>query len=158
MEDKNIPLNKVAKITLIFWVLEIIATTLGEILGDFFSMTLNLGYVVGLVITLVFFLVVLLLQLRQNTYLAPIYWLVIVGTTTVGTEISDLMDRTLGLGYALGSLILFATLLLVLFLWHRREGQIKVYPITQKRVEMYYCDRYSCIQQPGHCLWRFLER
>ncbi|GAA4740127.1 COG4705 family protein [Flavisolibacter ginsenosidimutans] len=131
-------LNKVAKITLIFWVLKIFATTLGEVLGDFFSMTLNLGYVVGLAITLLFFLIVLFLQLRQKIYIAPVYWLVIIGTTTVGTEISDLMDRTLGLGYALGSAILFSVLLLVLFLWNRREGQIKVYPITQRRVELYY--------------------
>jgi uncharacterized membrane-anchored protein len=138
MEDKNTALNKVARITLIFWILKIFATTLGEILGDYFSMTLNLGYIVSLLITLLFFLVVLFLQLRQKEYLAPIYWLVIVGTTTVGTEISDLLDRTLGLGYALGSLILFTSLLLVLFLWHRREGQISVYPITQRRVEMYY--------------------
>lgn len=138
MENKNVTLNKVASITLIFWVLKIFATTLGEILGDYFSMTLNLGYIVSLGLTLLFFLVVLFLQLRQKEFLAPIYWLVIVGTTTVGTEISDLMDRTLGLGYAWGSLILFTSLLLVLFFWHRREGQIRVYPITERRVEMYY--------------------
>jgi len=131
-------LNKVAKITLIFWVLKIFATTLGEILGDYFSMTLNLGYIVGLALTLVFFLVVLFLQLRRKKYLAPIYWLTIVGTTTVGTEISDLMDRTLKTGYALGSAILFVLLLLVLFLWHRREGKIQVYPVTQRRVEAFY--------------------
>lgn len=138
MEDKKIPLNKVARITLIFWVLKIFATTLGEVLGDFFSMTLNLGYVVGLLITLAFFLVVLLLQLRQQTYIAPVYWLVIVGTTTVGTEISDLMDRTLGLGYAWGSLLLFSALLLMLFAWYRSEGNLRVYPIVQRRVELYY--------------------
>lgn len=138
MQDKNIPLNKVARITLIFWVLKIFATTLGEILGDFFSMTLNLGYVVSLLITLLFFVIVLLLQFRQKEYLAPIYWLVIVGTTTVGTEISDMMDRTFNLGYTWGSLILFSALLLVLFLWHRNEGQIKVYPIKERRVELYY--------------------
>jgi len=131
-------LNKVAKITLIFWVLKIFATTLGEVLGDFFSMTLNLGYVIGLAITLLFFLILLFLQLRQKIYIAPIYWLVIIGTTTAGTEISDLMDRTLGLGYALGSAILFSILLLVLFLWHRNEGHVKVYPIAQRRVELYY--------------------
>jgi uncharacterized membrane-anchored protein len=64
--------------------------------------------------------------------------LVIIGTTTVGTEISDLMDRTFGLGYALGSLILFSSLLIVLFTWHRHVGQIQVYPITEMRVELYY--------------------
>ena len=138
MEDKNIELNKVARITLLFWILKIFATTLGEILGDYFSMTLNIGYTLSLLITFVFFLVVLFLQLRQERFQASIYWLVIVGTTTVGTEISDLMDRTLGLGYALGSLILFSALLLVLFLWHRSEKQISVYPVTRRRVEIYY--------------------
>lgn len=138
METKNNALNKVARITLFFWILKILATTLGEVLGDFFSMTLNIGYIFSLLITLVLFLIVLIWQLRQEKFHAPIYWLVIIGTTTVGTEISDLMDRTLGLGYALGSLILFSCLLIVLFIWHRRIGQIKVYPITERRVELYY--------------------
>jgi uncharacterized membrane-anchored protein len=138
MEDKNLTFNKVAKITLIFWVLKIFATTLGEILGDFFSMSLNIGYTFSLLITLAFLLTVLFIQLKQERFHAAIYWLAIVGTTTVGTEISDLIDRTLHLGYALGSLILFLCLLLVLFLWYRNEKQIKVYPITEKRVEIYY--------------------
>ncbi len=131
-------LNKVAKITVFFWIMKVIATTLGEMLGDFFSMTLNLGYIVSLGITVGLFLIVLIMQLRANKYHPALYWLVIVGTTTVGTEISDLMDRTLGLGYALGSLILFLCLLLTLFLWHKNQKEIKVYPITEVRVEMFY--------------------
>lgn len=138
MRNENIDLNKVARITLIFWILKIFATTLGEVLGDFFSMSLNIGYTYSLIITLVFFLVVLIIQLKQRTFHAPIYWLVIIGTTTVGTEISDLMDRTLGTGYAIGSLILFSALLIMLVLWYRNVGQIKVYPITERRVELYY--------------------
>lgn len=138
MRNENIDFNKVAMITLIFWILKIFATTLGEVLGDFFSMSLNIGYSYSLIITLIFFLVVLMIQLKQKTYRAPIYWLVIIGTTTVGTEISDLMDRTLGTGYAIGSLILFSALLIVLLLWHRNIGQIKVYPITKRNVELYY--------------------
>jgi uncharacterized membrane-anchored protein len=138
MRNENIDFNKVARITLIFWILKIFATTLGEVLGDFFSMSLNIGYTYSLIITLVFFLVVLIIQLKQKTFHAPVYWLVIIGTTTVGTEISDLMDRTLGTGYAIGSLILFSALLIVLFLWYRNVGQIKVYPITERRVELYY--------------------
>jgi len=138
MKNENIDFNKVARITVIFWILKILATTLGEVLGDFFSMSLNIGYTYSLIITLVFFLVFLIIQLKQERFHAAIYWLVIVGTTTVGTEISDLMDRTLGTGYTLGSLILFTALLVTLFLWHRNVGQIKVYPITQRRVELYY--------------------
>lgn len=131
-------LNKVAQITLFFWLMKILATTLGETMGDLLSMTLNIGYTVSLVITMVFFLIVLIAQLRAKKFHAPLYWLVIVGTTTVGTEISDFMDRTLGLGYALGSLILFSSLLLVLFLWYRQEKEIKVYPVTKNNVEIYY--------------------
>src|SRR6478672_11641232 len=138
MENRNLDLNKVARITLLFWILKIFATTLGEVLGDFFSMTLNIGYSLSLLITFVLFIIVLLWQLRQDRFHAPIYWLVIIGTTTVGTEISDLMDRTFGLGYALGASILFAALLIVLFIWHRHVKEIKVYPITERRVELYY--------------------
>lgn len=131
-------LNKVARITGIFWVMKVLATTLGEMLGDFFSMTLNLGYFISLGITVAFLVTVLVIQLKAKKFTPPLYWLVIVGTTTVGTEVSDLMDRTLGLGYTLGSVILFAGLLVVLFLWHRTEKEIKVYPITENRVELFY--------------------
>ena len=138
MESKFFQLNKVARITVYFWIMKEVATTLGEMLGDFFSMTLKLGYIISLAITVVLFLVVLIIQLKSLKYHPATYWLVIVGTTTVGTEISDLMDRTLGLGYALGSLILFSCLLITLFLWHKNEREIKVYPITQIRIEIFY--------------------
>ena len=77
-------------------------------------------------------------QLKAQKFHAPLYWLVIVGTTTLGTEISDFMDRTLGLGYLLGSLILFSGLLFTLYLWYQQEKGIRVYPITTYRVEVYY--------------------
>ena len=131
-------LNKVAKITLIFWLMKIVATTLGETLGDFISMTLNLGYVAGIAITLFFFLAVLGAQLSVKNYIPVIYWLVIVGTTTLGTEISDYIDRTLHLGYAWGSLLLVICLLLALFLWHRKYKSLEVYPIIDKQKEFYY--------------------
>lgn len=131
-------LNKVAKITTWFWILKVLATTLGEVFGDYFSMTLNLGYIVSLGITVGLFLVVLIIQLKSAKFHPVVYWLVIIGTTTVGTEISDLMDRTLGLGYAYGSLILVIGLLATLFLWHKIENGIRVYPITLTRVEIFY--------------------
>lgn len=138
MKNENIDLNKVAKITVLFWILKILATTLGEVLGDFFSMSLNIGYTYSLLITLVFLITVLIIQIRQKNFHAPVYWLAIIGTTTVGTEISDLMDRTLGTGYTIGSLILFTALMITLFIWYRNEGRIKVYPVTERRVEYYY--------------------
>ncbi len=131
-------LNKVAKITLIFWLMKIVATTLGETLGDFISMTLNLGYTIGIGITLLFFAVVLFAQLSVKKYVPVIYWLVIVGTTTLGTEISDYIDRTLHLGYAWGSLILISCLLLTLCLWNSRYKNLEVYPITERPKEIYY--------------------
>lgn len=138
MDIKTKDINKAARITVYFWIMKVLATTLGEILGDFFSMTLNLGYVISLSITVVIFLIVLVIQLKALQFHPVLYWLVIAGTATVGTEISDLMDRTLGLGYALGSLLLFLCLLLTLFLWYKHEKEIKVYPITGTRIELFY--------------------
>ena len=131
-------LNKVAKITLLFWIMKIIATTLGETLGDLLAHTLKLGYAVGLGITGIFFILVLVVQLRAKKYIPVLFWLVIVGTTTVGTEISDFMDRTLHLGYLAGSLILITLLLNSLWVWHRTIGKIEVYPIFNRKVELFY--------------------
>lgn len=131
-------LNKVAPITLLFWVMKILATTLGETLGDHFAMTLNLGYAISLAATMGLFLIALFSQLFSKKFHPALYWLVIVGTTTVGTEISDFMDRTLGLGYLAGSIILIVGLLLTLGLWYRREQSITVYPVYLRRVEIFY--------------------
>ena len=131
-------LNKVAKITLIFWIMKIVATTLGETLGDFISMTLNLGYLTGIGITLLFFIIVLVTQLSLKKYSPIIFWLVIIGTTTLGTEISDFMDRSLHLGYALGSLLLVLCLIVTLFLWFKRFKNLEVFPISDKSKETYY--------------------
>lgn len=131
-------MNKVARITLAFWIMKILATTLGETAGDMLSMTLNLGYVVGLVITGGFLLAMLVMQLRSRKFTPLIYWAAIVGTTTVGTEISDMMDRTFGLGYAAGSAVLICCLLGVLLVWHLVEKKIHVYPIHSMRVEWFY--------------------
>lgn len=131
-------LNKVAKITILFWIMKIIATTLGETLGDLLAHTLNLGYAFGLAITGIFFLMVLAIQLKAKKYIPVLFWLVIVGTTTVGTEISDFMDRTLHLGYLAGSLILITLLLNTLWIWNNKIGEIEVYPIFDKKVELFY--------------------
>lgn len=138
LKKKMENLNKVPKITLIFWLMKIVATTLGETLGDFISMTLNLGYLVALVVTLIFFLIVLFTQLRSKKYIPVIYWLVIIGTTTLGTEISDFIDRSLHLGYAWGSILLIACLFLSLFLWYKKYKNLEVYPIFDKTKELYY--------------------
>ena len=130
--------NKVAEIVLLFWLLKIVATTLGETLGDFISMTLNFGYTVGIAITFAFFFVVLFTQLSVKKYIPVIYWLVIIGPTTLGTEISDYIDRTLHLGYTAGTILLVSCLLLTLFLWFRKYKNLEVYPIIDRPKEIYY--------------------
>lgn len=131
-------LNKVAKITLIFWIMKIVATTLGETLGDFLSMTLDLGYLTGLLVTLAFFLIVLVVQLQAKRYVPVFFWLVIIATTTLGTEISDFIDRSLHLGYTLGSALLASCLALTLVLWYRTYRSLEVVPITERKKELYY--------------------
>lgn len=131
-------MNKVAKITLLFWLMKIIATTLGETLGDFFSMTLDFGYLPTLIAMLVLFFLVLLIQLSAKKYIPTLYWIVIISTTTLGTEISDFMDRTLNLGYAAGSLILFLALISTLFFWKKKFHNLELYPITIRSKELFY--------------------
>ncbi|MGG7549559.1 COG4705 family protein [Chryseobacterium arthrosphaerae] len=130
--------NKVAAVTILFWLMKIVATTLGETLGDFISMTLNLGYVVGILVTLAFFVIIAAVQLNVKKYIPAIYWLVITGTTTLGTEISDFIDRTLKTGYLAGSLILLSGLLISLFLWYKKYGNLEVYPVFERNKELYY--------------------
>lgn len=138
MKTEKFPLNKVAEITLLFWLMKIVATTLGETLGDFIAQTLNLGYLVGLGITFIFFAAALLLQLNAKKYIPAFYWLVIIGTTTFGTEISDFIDRSLHLGYTFGSLFLVSLLSLSLYLWFRKYKNLEVYPIFERSKELYF--------------------
>ncbi len=130
--------NKIPALTLLFWIMKIIATTLGETGGDFIAQTLNVGYATSTIIFFSFFLVVLIAQLLSRKYIPAIYWAVIVATSTSGTTMSDYMDRTLGLGYALGSLILISILIVVLVLWKLTEKTISVTNINSRRGELFY--------------------
>jgi uncharacterized membrane-anchored protein len=131
-------INKVAQITLLFWFMKIIATTLGETLGDYIAQTLRLGYTIALLVTLLFFLAVLSIQLFTKKYIPVFYWLVIIATTTLGTEISDFIDRSLHLGYTTGSVILFSCLAFTLLLWQKKFKNLNVYPIIDRNKEIYY--------------------
>src|ERR1700722_13487102 len=104
-------MNKVAQVTLAFWIMKICATTLGETGGDLLSMTLNVGYAISSLILIGFFLATLVAQLIAKSYHPLLYWTVILSTSTAGTTMSDYMDRSLGLGYMNGSLILISILL-----------------------------------------------
>lgn len=131
-------MNKVAKVTFAFWVMKICATTLGETAGDMFSMTLNMGYAVSTVMLMSLFLASLFLQLGAKKFHPMLYWLVILTTSTAGTTMSDFMDRTLGLGYALGSTILVSCLMLILAVWYKVEGSLQVSNIDSRRTEVFY--------------------
>lgn len=134
----HMTINKIAEVTALFWLLKIIATTLGETTGDFIAQTLNLGYVVGLGITGFALVALVLFQVRLDRYHPAAFWAAIVATTTAGTEISDLMDRTFGLGYTTGSVILTAGLLLTLLVWYKRDGNLNVDPIVRKDAEVMF--------------------
>ena len=130
--------SKVPQVTLAFWIVKIFATTVGETGGDALSMTLNLGYVVSTLIFLAFFAVTLAFQVKSSRYHPVFYWLVVVATTTVGTTTSDMLDRTLGLGYITSSAMELALVLVVLFIWHRSTGSIGVDRITTRKNEIFY--------------------
>ena len=121
-----------------FWIIKILATTLGETGGDALSMTFNLGYLVSTLIFLGFFVFALAAQVSARRYHPAIYWLVVVATTTVGTTTSDYFDRTLGLGYIKSSVILFVAVLVVLAIWHFTTGKIEFEHIVSRDNEVFY--------------------
>jgi uncharacterized membrane-anchored protein len=130
--------RKVPAITIGFWIIKIAATTLGETAGDALSMTLNLGYAVSTGIFFAFVLVAVAAQIRVREFHPFLYWAVIVATTTAGTTTADYFDRSLGIGYAGGSLILFVLLLAVLAAWWRAVGTVSVNAITTPEAEAFY--------------------
>ena len=130
--------NKVAKVALAFWLMKICATTVGETAGDLLSMTLGVGYAVSSGILIGFFLVTLVAQLRSDRFHAFLYWAVILATSTAGTTMADYVDRTFGLGYAVGAAILFVIVIAVLLLWRFTMGSIAIDHIRDPRVETFY--------------------
>jgi len=149
-------LNKVAKVTIFFWVMKISATTLGETGGDLLSMTMNVGYAVSSLILLSFFFLTLVIQLAAKKFHPVIYWLVILSTSTAGTTISDYMDRTLGLGYFKGSLILVSCLLIILAVWRYSEGTLSVDYIRTRKAETFYWTAILFSNTLGTALGDFL--
>lgn len=131
-------MKKVAKVNLVFWIMKICATTLGETAGDMLSMTFNIGYGLSSIILVGFFIATLAAQLNVKKYIPLLYWLAIVTTSTAGTTMSDFMDRTLGLGYATGAIILAIMLISILFIWYKSEGSLSVTDIKNFRPEMFY--------------------
>lgn len=131
-------LAKVPAITLCFWIIKILATTLGETGGDALSMSMNLGYLVSTAIFAAVFIAFVLAQIRAMRFNAWLYWLTIIATTTLGTTLADFADRSLGIGYSGGSLLLLGLLSGSLWLWRRTLGSISVDSVSTPRAEWFY--------------------
>ncbi|OPA73661.1 hypothetical protein BVG16_27830 [Paenibacillus selenitireducens] len=131
-------MNKIAQVTIIFWIMKIAATTLGETGGDLLAQTLNVGYGVSTLIFFGFFVVMLTAQLSIKRHIPIIYWGVILATSVAGTTMSDYMDRTLALGYTTGSLILVTILLAILAYWYFSGESLNVNDIRTRKVEVIY--------------------
>jgi uncharacterized membrane-anchored protein len=131
-------LCKVPEVTLIFWIMKIFATTLGETGGDALSMSMHLGYLMSTGIFAVIFLAAVMVQILAKKFHPVVYWATIIATTTVGTTLADFADRSLGIGYAGGTAILFALLAASLMLWYRTLGSIAVDTVSSPKSEIFY--------------------
>lgn len=132
------PLSKVPEVTLVFWIIKIAATTLGETAGDAVSMSMHLGYLVATAVFALAFLLAVSAQIRARTFHPLLYWATIIATTTVGTTLADFADRSLGIGYAGGTLLLSSALVGSLWLWRRSMGSVSMGSISSPKAELFY--------------------
>lgn len=130
--------SKVPEVTLLFWIIKIAATTLGETGGDAVSMSMHLGYLVATAVFAIAFLIAVGLQTRARAFNPILYWSTIIATTTVGTTLADFADRSLGIGYAGGTLLLAGALMASLFLWRRSMGTVSIASVGSPKAEMFY--------------------
>jgi uncharacterized membrane-anchored protein len=137
-QNEREALSKVPEVTLIFWIIKIFATTLGETGGDALSMSLNLGYLLSTGIFAAIFLIAVAVQIKAPRFHPVIYWITIIATTTVGTTLADFADRSLHIGYAGGTAILFTLLMASLLIWYRTQGSVAVETVRSPRTEMFY--------------------
>lgn len=136
--EKEARLSKVPEVTVLFWIIKIAATTLGETGGDAASMSMNLGYLVSSGFFLVLFAGTVLAQITVKRFIPALYWFTIVTTTTLGTTVADFVDRSLSIGYGGGSTVLVSLLLLSLFVWYRTLGSIAVSTVRGAKAEWFY--------------------
>ena len=144
--------SKVPEITIVFWIIKIAATTLGETGGDTVTMTLNWGYLVGTAIFFSLLVIFVVWQILADKFHPFLYWATIVASTTAGTTMADFADRSLGIGYAGGSLLLFACLILILALWYWTLGTIAVETVNTPRAEAFYWAAITFSQTLGTAL------
>ncbi|MEZ5501001.1 MAG: hypothetical protein R3E77_16415 [Steroidobacteraceae bacterium] len=129
---------KVPEVTFLFWVMKVVATTLGETGGDAVSMSMNLGYLVATGIFAAIFIIAIAIQIYADRFHPLIYWTTIIATTTVGTTLADFATRSLGIGYTGGSTLLLVLLLASLVVWYRALGTIAVESVSTPRAEIFY--------------------
>lgn len=151
-----IALSKVPAVTLGFWIIKILATTLGETGGDAATMTLHLGYLIGTAIFATVLVIAVSAQISAKRLHPFLYWAVIVATTTAGTTLADFVDRSLGIGYVGGSSILFVLLFATLGLWYWSLGSVAINTVTSPKVEMFYWATIMFSQTLGTALGDFL--
>jgi uncharacterized membrane-anchored protein len=145
-------LSKVPAVTLGFWIIKILATTLGETAGDTVSMTMNLGYLVGTAIFLSALIVLVVLQILAKRFHPFLYWATIIASTTAGTTMADFADRSLGIGYTGGSALLLASVLAMLGLWYWSEKTVSVDTVNTPKVEAFYWATITLSQTLGTAL------
>ena len=149
-------LSKVPAVTLGFWVIKILATTLGETGGDTVTMTLDWGYLAGVTLFGVVLMALVVAQISVKRFYPILYWATIVASTTFGTTLADFADRSLGIGYTGGSLLLLCCLLATLGLWHRSEGTVSVNTVSTPKVEAFYWATITFSQTLGTALGDWL--
>jgi uncharacterized membrane-anchored protein len=135
-----------------FWIIKILATTLGETAGDTVTMSMDLGYLAGTAIFLSVFVILVIFQIHARRYSPPLYWATIVASTTAGTTMADFADRSLGVGYAGGSTILLGCVVATLALWRWKQGSVSVDAIATPRVEGFYWATITFSQTLGTAL------
>lgn len=150
--DEQHSLSKVPAVTLVFWVIKIAATTLGETGGDAVTMSLKLGYLVGSAIFVVIFAIAVFAQISAQRFRPWLYWTTIVATTTLGTTLADFADRSLGIGYPGGASLLLALLVISLFVWYRTVGTIAVSSVNSPKAEVFYWTTIMFSQTLGTAL------
>src|ERR1700753_3744965 len=136
--NQEIERSKVPEVTLIFWIIKVLATTLGETGGDAVSMSLNLGYAISSFIFIGIFALAVIAPIFVKKFYPFLYWFVVVATTTAGTTMADFADRSLGIGYPGGASLLFALLMASLAIWYWSEGSISVNTVSTPRIETFY--------------------
>ena len=149
-------LSKVPAVTLGFWVIKILATTLGETGGDTVTMTLDWGYLAGVMLFGALLVTLVVAQISAKRFYPILYWATIVASTTFGTTLADFADRSLGIGYTGGSVLLLCCLVATLGLWHRSEGTVSVNTVSTPKVEAFYWATITFSQTLGTALGDWL--